>query len=64
MVLYILRTRPSRSCGPFRLQFKDDFNILYELTNQLEISFPTWLKGVIDFVFSTFFLIIVSLVMM
>lgn len=58
--------RPSRSCGPFRLQYSpnNEFSVLYEITNQLRISLPKDVSFYIEFIFSTFILTIVALIMM
>jgi hypothetical protein len=59
--------RPSRSCGPWRLQLSTsgkDFNIFNELSNQLRISLPEWLYSVIDVVFSNTFMISLAIVML
>lgn len=56
--------RPSKSCGPWRLHYIDDFSVLGELNHQLDTITPRIFIDIIRFIFSTFFLLIMAQIFM
>lgn len=55
-----------KTSGPFKIQYSpnENFNILFALKNQLDISLPETLNQIIAVLFSNLFLVIVASIMM